>query len=99
MMIEPDSVRSSSQLLFLDATGSYPMNALALGKGSEWINVQLSKTNFRCMRAEDGVKALLNMIAEDDVTKLGDETRFEVAVVQNRQMKRLFVSDLFGLAK
>jgi hypothetical protein len=99
---------SSNRIWLVDASGAYPVRALAIGGGpistvSDLVNQRLMEHDWETMTTTDALNALLGILKErDDESKrnlLAENTRMEVAFLdsaegRSRMMRRQRLSSL-----
>ena len=90
-------------LWLLDWTGAYQVKAQAVGGGSACgkVNQLLATIDFSVLTSAEGVKRLLEILADKDASELPSEARVEIATIgtssSKRRLQRLFSSSLFGV--
>lgn len=92
-------------LWYLDATGAYPVRALAIGGGpaegekdgnlvvAQLVNAQLEKSDFTTMTAQEGVLHLLKILKDGPLVPSGCELEIAICGSSNR-VQRPRLSDL-----
>lgn len=104
---------SGGCLYLIDATGSYSVRAHAIGNGASAIHKRLVFIDFEAMTCLDGLRTLLQIIAEEGgLLSVGDQNKpisawtiprnpgVELAILRSNEqrMRRIRLSSLFATA-